>query len=833
MSKRMSWFPWVQRVSGAMALLVFIGLQPALAAPVTCPPGEPDFPYADVGNDGCFNSGVDSEITVADLFFSSSYSTPGDSSLVIPSTVKVVAGAGMSVAWHAHHIFLRGKIVTTDRDLTLSATPGGRYEITGTWKSSGSGASSATCGGLCVGAIVGDGAVVSADADVSLAGSLQLGSGAEIESNLGNVSLINLTATDTDTIVNAAGNLVLLTSPPARIGAESSLSAGGQLSVNATGTPGLELGDGVELTANDLTILFGGSLVAGSGVKIECGTIACSINNGSTRSFGDSLKITSQVPLSITGSGAFSAGTAAKITAPQISIGGGGATTFGTGAKLRATNGTLGISGPSAITFGMGAKLLATGQIDLSSGTTRTFAGGATLKSDASIVISGGGTNDLGASLKMTAPIITMNGNADCLLGSGAKIEASTGALAISPCSNTIQVGGGSKLSGVGLNLASGGSRTIGDGAKLDATTGTLNLGTGSTTTVGQDCKLSGEAISINNAGTIEIGTGSKLIAGAGGVNLNNGDAINLQGDVVASAQGDIVLSSPAARTLGAGVVLASSTGQVSLGNGGDTIIGAGSSLSGSSLSIANGGAITTAEKVSLEATANIGLSSAGAQTFQDKLNMTSGGTITVSTGNPVSFGKKAKLKAGGNISLMNGSSISFDEKAKLTSQGYITVSGPLNVSIGLGSKLNAGTNITVQSAAPGYTLTLNDKTKLKSGTLKDPMAPASVITVSGDTLNMLPGVSLAGADAINTVAIVPIDKLQVEGAKIAGKTITVGSLANAPFSSFVFHANTVKGSADPATLTFEATGTICDLTDSAFKSISVDTSSCGSVVGP
>src|SRR5262249_41291597 len=113
-------------VSGrAVVAAVFLGIGacalPAFA--VDCPPGEPKFAYLDVGNDGCFNSGVDPQIPDVTLF--SNYSPVG--SIVIPAGVKATAPDGADVSWNATNLFLRGTVENVN---SFSAN-GATIEISG------------------------------------------------------------------------------------------------------------------------------------------------------------------------------------------------------------------------------------------------------------------------------------------------------------------------------------------------------------------------------------------------------------------------------------------------------------------------------------------------------------------------------------------------------------------------------------------------------------------------------------------------------------------------------------------------------------------------------
>lgn len=816
-------FLWI-----AAGLLV-AGTQPLLAAPIVCAPGEPDFVYEDVGSDGCFNMGIDTQIPDSSLL--GVYVAPAGSSIVVPTGVSVAPDAGVTLDWKARSVFVRGKIKTTDGSFVAEAAALGRHELVGSITQKGSGTLVLQCAAPCTGSVFGTASKLAADGNVVASMGAVIEDAVSIASKTGTVTLA-FSSIGADFSVKAAQAVTTTANPPASVGTDATfVSDTGVVSVSGTGNPSFNAAAGLTMTGGGLSVSGGGSIQIGDGAKLTCTDMfSCTLSNGTTRTLGNDVKFVSATGISISGSGDCTVGDRLKIAATNsISFSNGGAHTFGNQAKMSSES-TISISGSNDITVGTAAKIKGT-SISLSNGGARSIGANSKLTgaNTGGITLSGGGANTIGDSVKIKGGnVFVGSGGAAGLFGEGNSITATSSGVSLS-FGGLITIGTGAKVKGHGVSVNSGTGRNIGPGAKFDAIDGTLSIGTNGITNIGAGAKLSGATVSISHSGDLTIDPDSNTSATNGSVIFTNGGNISVGDGAKIKATTSVTLSNSNARTLGIGTNIGAGGAVTIEGTGGATTIADGSSLTGTSLYV-EGNTIIVGNKVALKTAGAIEFAGPSHQTFGDKLKLKSLGDLTFITGGNIVFGEKPMMSANA-IDISNGSAMQFGDKAKLKALGSLTLEGNLGVNLGLGAKLMAGTDLTIESNDPNSVTIISDA-KIKSGTEKAEMDPASVLTVEAGDITITDS-ALSGADAINQIAIVPYDDMLVTTSKITGKTITVGSATEAPFTTFFYTADATKGSDDPSTITFIAPASTCNLTGSVFTNITLDTTSCASVVGP
>lgn len=445
------------------------------------------------------------------------------------------------------------------------------------------------------------------------------------------------------------------------------------------------------------------------------------------------------------------------------------------------------------------------------------------------------GTVVVPAKVKVTAP----DGTAASWYATGFVVRGTLqGFASLSTSGISAQVASTGKLSAGALSLgASIGGMVLEDGVSLEATAGQLNVSSGSTLGIGAGSTLTGNSVSLNAAGSLEVGEAAAITATGGTNTLNSSADIHLGPGVSVLASGNqVYVSNTGARLLDDGVSIEAIGGSASLNGGGPTTIGNNVKIAGDFVNVSGAADIVAGDKLVVTAAmGSVSMSGGGAVLIGDKAKISATGGIGINPAGDIGIGAGAKLTAEASVGLTCAASVTIGEKAKLTSTGSsLTLQGLPSVSIGAKGKLNAGTAINLNSfslsAAPG--MQIGEGTKVRSGTLADPMAP-STITVYGYAITVAPKTSFSGGDRVNSIQFRPYHLLSIDGAKLSAKQVVVGYTGFAPFPTFSLTNVKAGASADMATFNFEAAGTTCDLTGSSFKGFTLDNSTCAAVVGP
>src|SRR6185369_13618872 len=341
-------FVWHRSFVAAACLASAAAVPPAHA--VICPPGEPDFVYLDVGNDGCFNSGTDTEIPEASLV--GTYTTSG--SIVVPHGVKLEAPDGSNTDWHATRLYLDGSV----SNYSSFSFDGCSIQIGASAKLIGNDVHFGMSGGVM---IVGDGATLTAitgiltmtgSATTDLGASTHL-SGASVYLDVDNDILVREGAS----IVGTNGYVSISMNAGSELQSGVSVAATGSLSITASST--LTLGDGVSLEGESSASISANGITAGDGVKMSGGTVTTSGSGDLVA--GDKFSVEATDGVVTLGGGNLAVGEKARLTAATglvVSLSGG--VSFGASAKLSAYANISSSTG-STIDFGDKAKIVSTG----------------------------------------------------------------------------------------------------------------------------------------------------------------------------------------------------------------------------------------------------------------------------------------------------------------------------------------------------------------------------------------------------------------------------------------------------------------------------------------
>ena len=581
-----------------------VALPIGAAGLVTCPVGEPNFPYLDAGNDGCFNVGTDTEIPQATLF-GAVYDTTGLGSIVVPVKAKLQPAAGTLMNWAADGIYIRGKLTVTEAPASATVSLN-EFEISGKVAALGAGASvDFDCVGTCTGEIA-DNVQFLAEGPLSLYG-FAAGANCRYLSNTAAVDMILFHTLGFGSQIQAFSGASVVMTGVATIADKCRVSVeSGPFYLSSTG-PTVTVGAKFKATAADVNLSTGIALGEKASLKAESGFIA--INGGGVRDIGAKAKL---------------------VAATDITIGGGDNTLVGEKTKIVAA-GNVSLNNAGTREYGDKVKIKAAGDFLDTGGAATTVGEKIKITATAITMAASGGNLTLGPKAKLTATAgqVFLNSIADISIDTGAKIAGDSvscggsGALTIADKTKIKALVGGFSAShgGVhsvgnkvsiraanGITIGNGNARSFGDGVILDGGAGIVSVVGPSTTTLGLGCDLVGTSLVLSNGGDRTIGAGSALLATAGDANLGGGGAT----------------------TLGAGVDI-EATGVVSVSIAGDILLAEGCGVVGGSISMSNGGSITVGQKSSL-------VSDAGA------INMSALATLHVEEASKIYAATKANL---------------------------------------------------------------------------------------------------------------------------------------------------------------------------------------------
>jgi hypothetical protein len=221
--------------------------------------------------------------------------------------------------------------------------------------------------------------------------------------------------------------------------------------------------------------------------------------------------------------------------------------------------------------------------------------------------------------------------------------------------------------------------------------------------------------------------------------------------------------------------------------------------------------------------------------TIGNDVRMRSGGSTTIEgrvdsdpvTG-PISIGTGASFV--GSTVLLHGAGLEIGADARLKGKPDISIPGHLStVSLhSPGGALVLGDELEIDAGRVFVNAATND---LVIGTAAD-LATASAsqaIELTGGHIAVGPGSSLTKSTGDSTpIQIEALLGVDIEAVSFQGAGLVV-TLSN---GTITFTDNDATG-AEGTTARFEVLGGLCDLTGSTFTKMSLDTSGCGSVVGP
>jgi len=640
-----------------LTLNAAVVLPMAAAGLVTCPVGEPNFPYLDAGNDGCFNVGTDTEIPQGTLF-GALYDATGLGSIVVPQKAKLQPPAGTLMNWAADGIYIRGKVTVTDAPASALVSLN-EFEISANLAAVGAGASlDFDCVGTCTGEIA-DKVQFLAEGALSLYG-FTAGASCRYTSNTDAVNMTLFHSLGSGSQIHASSSASVVMTGSATVGDKcAAFVETGPFLLSSTGVP-VTVGAKFKATAADLSFSPSTDLVLGEKASLKAESGNLSIGNSGLRDIGAKAKL---------------------VAAADISIGGGGNTLLGEKTKIVA-GGNVSLSNAGTRVYGTKVKITAAGTFSDSGGAATTVSEKIKIKATAiSMVPNGNLTLDPKAKLTATAGQVLLNSSADVSIGTGANITGDSvscgggGGLTIADKTKIkALVGGfsashggahsvGNKVSiraANGIIVGNGNTRSFGDGVLLDGGAGAVSVGGGSTTTFGLGCDLVGTSLSLSNSGDRTIGAGSALLATAGDANLGGGGATSL----------------------GAGVDI-EATGIVSISNAGDILLAEGCGIVGGSISMSNGGSITIGQKSSLAS--DTGAIGVGATVT---MHVEAGSKINAATKADL-FGTNLQIDAGAKIAGGDvADSIELDAQTSLDVMDASLTGGVVNIG-GSGTPIN------------------------------------------------------------------------------------------------------------------------------------------------
>jgi hypothetical protein len=386
-------------LAGAAASLAIIALSVLPSQAVVCPPGEPDFAYRDVGNDGCFNMGTDTEIPEATLVAGAYDANPDG--IVVPATVKLAPT--VNISWSGGSQWIRGEIDST------------------------------------------------ANVSISSPGNIEIESGAEISAV--EISISNGSAIVIGDGVKLTGNSTVYVSgfTGVSVGSAARLT-GGSLTFSSNAPINIGEGTDLESTSTGVSLSSGGTIELQAGVAVVA-TTTISISNGGPRNIGDGVSLTAVNNISVGGSASTTFGNNVKISGGLVAFGAGGAVQAGEKLSVESSEFEISVSAGAGVTFGTKAKLASATYLSMSGGgggislgagsklvtdlqVTMSCAGAITMLEKCSIKAGGyidtfnGGDMDIGAKSKLSAGLdieLTPNNTGSSLVvGESVKITSGT-----------------------------------------------------------------------------------------------------------------------------------------------------------------------------------------------------------------------------------------------------------------------------------------------------------------------------------------------------------------------------------------------------------------------
>jgi hypothetical protein len=678
------------------AAVASILLAPAAAhALVSCPGPEPKFPYVDMANDGCFDDGTDTPLTVDDLIAPGGY-LDADHGLVVPTNVRLMPAVGDPIDWVAAGIYMRGKIDVQDSYVYFNG-PLTRVEIEGSIEITNgyfeNGCSSGSCDGE-----LGPNASLIADGNID-ADNFVFGDGSRVVSRASTVSAQLSAGVGNGVLLQGQTGLTFSGGTSAAVGDGSSLLApAGTVDILSGPSGNFEGGDAVTISGASVNIGFFGDFSVGDQFLGEATSSAFYSSVGGSHSIGSGAVLSVATGLTLTGGGPITIGPKASISASGASP----ATAPG-----RAENGSF-------------------GTCVLSSGAARSIGDGAKIDC-ASFSMGGGGSDSLGAKVRARiAGDFSMSSSSGATIGEKFKAVIDGNALT----SKSLMLGTKSKISvGAAFIIGGGGSNVIGAGSKIVASAfelangGTLNIGDGARLTA-----LAGDILRESAGDGLTTGVGVRLLAPNGRVALTGGPSqtIGVANQIRTGEMGVVGFGASSSMSFGDGLDIRS--GAVSFNNGGSNTFGDGVSVRSDIFFISNGGTNTFGVGSSVDAETS----------------------ISISNGSGNSLGAGGKWTSGGTISIEGPDALNIGDRFLMMSDGGLRLSSyKTNVDIGERSKFFAP-SIEIRSNASA-TLQVRTRTKMKADALLT-LIGGHVVVDAGSKLGV--GMGPLGISAVASITV-------------------------------------------------------------------------------
>jgi hypothetical protein len=223
-----------------------------------------------------------------------------------------------------------------------------------------------------------------------------------------------------------------------------------------------------------------------------------------------------------------------------------------------------------------------------------------------------------------------------------------------------------------------------------------------------------------------------------------------------------------------------------------------------------------------------------------------------------VTFGSDTRLRAGGSIDIYGGESlpatgpVSFGPAGELVASGLFVEGSSLD--IGAGSVLRGkrdimveGRRSTVRLGAANGPLSVSDGAMIGGGRvildsgagLLDVGSAVQLMTSGGDEEIALGGRQIVvGPSALLTTTsdVAPIVIAADASVSVSSSSLRGGDLevsVSDPAATIAFTDNQATGVAGTIATFVAASGGVCDLTGSVFTKVALDTTNCGTVIGP
>ena len=519
----------------------------------------------------------------------------------------------------------------------------------------------------------------------------------------GNILVTNTGTLSTTGAVSTAanGNILLVSSGTETIGASVTAGGSGTVDLTATGAA-----SDILVNANVESVTGVLTLDAGKNITLDSGNVSTSGN----------VNMIAGKAISEAGSGFVTGG----LLTAQSSTG----TTLNSANQVTSFNATNTTSGDISLTNSLSLEIA---KIDESGGNVLVTNAG-------TVTVSGPVTTTGGGTVALTAT----GGTSDILVN--ANIQSATGDLTLNAGEN-VTLNAGNLITSGGVNLTAGkGISEAGTGFIAGGLLTTLSS-TGTTLNVAN--QVTGFHATNSTSGDITLLNGLSLnitgITEAGGnISVTNTDTLSTTGAVSTAANGNILLVSSGAETIGASVT-AGGSGTVSLtatGVTGDILVNANVESATGALTLDAGknitldsGNVSTSGSVNMIAGKNITETGSGFVTSGLLTTHSSTGTTLNSANQVTSF--NATNITSGEISLTNSVSleiVKIDEtggNVSVTNAGTVTVSGPVTATGGGAVALSATggnseilINANIQSATGALAISAGENVTLKAGNL-------------------------------------------------------------------------------------------------------------------